>query len=330
MSIANTASVDWSKGTIIIQRGAIFCSPNCQRPVLIPDESRARHNPFATASSASPTAFQPVWWDFSHGWLSFVPLSPSFLSLPFKDLCWHPRVMPTSKTITLPSGETKSERRFQVRSDDSMQWFEAEKRLSRMADSLRLFFHIPGTVPPLPSSFGLDGMHRSEKVAVRCINECRKAFVVWMGFLSYLIAQTTRPEFRKIQTSPLPAWYQALLDKGFQRPWLDGMSSSTVCSFDANTARSGVILPYPNIDRNQPNMEWFLNHHIPCWYQLTRHTEDHFRTDPFLKTLIPPRDKLQSALTLLFAEPRMPLVAYVFKSYNFFHWGLCPTSPEIT
>ncbi len=117
----------------------------------------------------------------------------------------------------------------------------------------------------------------------------------------------------------LPVWYQTLLDKGFQRPWLDGISSSTVCSFDANTARCGVILRYPNNDRHQPNIEWFLQHHIPCWYHLSRHTEDHFRAT--LKALLPPVEKLQSALTMLFAEPRMPLVAYVFKSYSVFEWG---------
>lgn len=320
MSSGDNSLVDWSRGTVILHNGAIFCSPNSQRPVLIPDESKARSNPFATPGDACPNAFQPVWWDFSHGWLAFVPLSPSFLSLPFMDLCWHPRIMLTSKTISLPSGGTKSERRYQVRSDDSMKWFEAEQRLSRMAECLRMFFHIPGTMPPLPSSFGLDGMHKSEKVAERCISACRKSFVVWMGFLSYLIAQTTRPEFTKVKTSLLPAWYQALLDKSFVRPWLDGISNSTVCSFEANTTRSGIILPFPN-EKHQPDVRWFLKHHVPCWYRLTRYTEEYLRADHFFIKLIPPAAKLQSALTLLFAEPRMPLVAYVFKSYNFFEWG---------
>ncbi len=154
MSPENNTQIDWNNGTVIVHRGAIFCSPNCQRPVLIPDESQARLNPFTNATSAIPTAFQPLWWDFSHGWLSFVPLSPSFLSLPFQNLCWHPRIERTSKIITLPCGTTRSEPRFQVRSDDSMQWFEIEQRLFRMAESIRLFFHIPGNIPRFPPALG--------------------------------------------------------------------------------------------------------------------------------------------------------------------------------
>lgn len=320
MSTNTDPPVDWSQGTVIVHNGGLFCSPNCQRAVLIPDESQARLNPFDATRSACPNAFQPVWWDFSHGWLAFVPLSPSFLSLPFIDLCWHPRIEATSKTTVLPSGQTKYERRYQVRSDDAMKWFEAEQRMSRAAESIRLFFHIPGILPPLPSTYGLTGLHRSQKVAERCVNESRKSFVVWMGFLSYLIAQTARPEYTKIKTSLLPPWYQALLDKSYQRPWLDGLINSTVCSFEANTLRSGIILPFPN-GKHQPPVQWFLKHHIPCWYHLTRHTEEYLRTDNFFAKLIPPAEKLQHALTLLFTEPRMPLVAYVLKSYVFFEWG---------
>ena len=179
--------VDWSQGRVILHHGTIFCSPNSQRTVFIPNESLAHISPFHAHNNPSPPDiqfFQPVWWDWSHGWLSFVPLSPSFLSLPFQTLSWKPRVRETVKMSKLPSGATVSEQRFQVECEDSMQWYQCEQRLQRMANNLRAFFHIPGNLLPLPSSFGLDAMHKSRSDADKCINICRKWFVIWMGFLS--------------------------------------------------------------------------------------------------------------------------------------------------
>ncbi len=132
--------------------------------------------------------FQPVWWDWSHGWIAFVPTSPSFLSLPFQQLSWKPRIVVTNKSIVLPTGAVGFEQRYAVRSDDCDLWFKSEQQIARAANEIRMSFHIPGTVPPLPSSFGLAGLHKSRNVADRCIHIGRKWFAVWMGFLSYLIA----------------------------------------------------------------------------------------------------------------------------------------------
>lgn len=326
MSYNNDPTINWASGTVLLRDGDIFCSPNSKRAVLIADEAQARSSPFYATSSTNKSDitqfnfFQPVWWDWSHGWIAFVPTSPSFLSLPFQQLSWKPRIIPTNKPITLPSGASGSQRRYTVRSDDCQLWLESEERLVRAANDIRMYFHIPGTVPPLPSSFGLAGLHKSRNVADRCIHICRKWFAVWMGFLSYLIAQTTRPEYRKIVPGPLPTWYSHLLEKGFPPPWLDGLTGSTVCAFEYSVGRAGVILSFTDGDRQRPPAQWFIAHCIPCWYPLTKFSVNYLKKDSFLRRLVPPNEKLQEALTMLFNEPRLPLVLFILKQYNGFEW----------
>lgn len=310
--------VDWSLGTVMLRNGSIFCSPNSKRAVFIPDETRSRVSPFQ--GSKSFNFFQPVWWDWSHGWIAFVPLSPSFLSLPFQPLCWKPRIVETFKLVTLPSGLTQRQRRYAIHGDDCYQWLTCEKQLARAADAIRMFYHIPGTVPPLPSSFGWQGLHRSRNVAERCASTCRRWFAVWMGFLSYLIAQTSRPEYRKPSSGPLPGWYKHLLEKEITPPWLDGLTGSSVCAFDTHTVRAGVILSFTDSDRHRPPAQWFIAHKVPCWYRLSRFSEEYLKKDSFMRKLIPPPEMLQAELTRLFTEPRLPLVLFIIKGYTGFEW----------
>ncbi len=128
----------------------------------------------------------------------------------------------------LPSGAIERQRRYTLHSEDFQQWISCQQQISRAADMIRMFHHIPGTIPPLPASFGLGGLHRSRKVAERCILAFRQLMVFWMGFLSYLIAQTTRPEYQKPASGPLPCWYNHLIEKSFALPWLDGLVGSSV------------------------------------------------------------------------------------------------------
>ena len=308
-------AIDWSQGRVLIHNGMIFCSPNSKRMVFIPDESLAHTSPFHAAKNPLPPdiqLFQPVWWDWSHGWLAFVPLSPSFLSLPFQVLSWKPRILETATF--------NGEQRFQVNYDDSMPWFECERRLRRMADELRMFFHIPGNLPPAPSSLGLDAMHKSRGDANKCVDLCQRWFAAWMGFLAYCIAQTSRPEYQKPASGPLPAWYQRLLTKEFTAAWLDGITSSAVASFGRRTTRSGVILNLKTNDQHQPPVQWFIAHNVPCWYPLTRQNEEFMNADWYLRKLIPPREMVIAALTPLFLEPQLPLVLIIIHGYGALNW----------
>ncbi len=329
MPYDNNPPVDWSTGAVLLRDGSIFCSPNSKRAVLIPDPE-ARANPFQTPITGplrtEPLDFdpsQPVWWDWNWGWIAFIPMSPSFLSLPFQPLCWKPRITETFKMITLPSGTIERQRRYTLHGDDYHQWISCQQQILRAADLTRMFHHIPGTMPPLPSSFGLNGLHRSRNVAERCINAFRKSFVVWMGFLSYLIAQTTRPEYQKPSSGPLPCWYNHLLEKGFAPPWLDGLVGSSVCAFDFQTVRSGVLFSFTDNNQHRPPAQWFIAHQIPCWYPLSRFSEEYMKKDRFLQKLIPPSEMLQEVLTKLFVEPRLPLVLFIIKGFRDFDWDDC-------
>lgn len=316
-------AVEWSLGTVIVRNGDIFCSPNSKRAVSIPSEDESSINPFQTQESINYNFFQPAWWNWSCGWMAFVPLSPSFLSLPFQPLSWKPRIIETTELLITPSGAMRYQQRFTTRTDDCQRWFECEQQLARTADAIRMFYHIPGTVPPLPSSFGLNDLHRSRNEAERCIGVCRRWFVVWMGFLSYLIAQTSRPEYQKPSQGLLPGWYKRLLEKDFPPPWLDGLAGSSVCAFDSHTVRAGVILSFTDNDQHRPPAQWFLTHRVSCWYPLTRFTEEYMKRDSFLRKLIPPPELLQAELTKLFAEPRLPLALFIFKKYSGFEWKQC-------
>ncbi len=48
--------------------------------------------------------------------------------------------------------------------------------------------------------------------------------------------------------------------------------------------------------------------------------KNHMKKNPFLCKLIPPAEKLQEALTVLFQEPRFPLVLYILKQYTGLQW----------
>lgn len=77
---------------VFTQAGIIYFTINSDRPVVIPP--REGEAAFPTGGSKRRTDAsmhrQPVWWDESYGWRSFIPLAPSFMSTPFEPLCWKP------------------------------------------------------------------------------------------------------------------------------------------------------------------------------------------------------------------------------------------------
>ncbi len=140
-------------------------------------------------------------------------------------------------------------------------------------------------------------------------------------FLSYLIAQTTRPEYRKtISEGLLPSWYKYLLKKGFSPPWLDGLSSSNCMYFrKPRCPRWGHFIFH---GRGPTSASSSVVYH--ALYSVLVSTHKIFRKlyekNPFLCKLIPPAEKLQEALTMIFKEPRLPLVLCILKQYSGLQW----------
>ena len=77
-------SFDYSKGNAILLDGHIYYSPNCSRPVILPPNETSIS--FEQERLSASMLRLPVRWSTNHGWLSFIPLTPSYISLPFEPL----------------------------------------------------------------------------------------------------------------------------------------------------------------------------------------------------------------------------------------------------
>jgi hypothetical protein len=322
---------DYSKnGHVFLQEGTIFYSPNCTRLAIIPPHMPNSSSPFNQPRLNTSMFKQPIWWSEFWGWLSFIPLAPSFLSAPFTLFSWMPRIEKVDVTVHLPSGLEANETRFKMSLEDILQWKKSEELVVDAARRIQLFFGIQGTPPPAPSTFHYDRPHKTYAVAKRMICISRDWFVVWMGFLSFLISrlELCRPDSHpSLPTSPLPDWYNLLRNKsGYADSWLDGLSSSTVCSFDLRTPRAGIVFRWVDKDERRPSIEWFYHHHVPLWFTWTSTEEQEIRKDHRLSYLEPPVEMVQQALTLLFTSPNLPMAGLIMKKY--FKLGNDPITNE--
>jgi hypothetical protein len=273
---------------------------------------------------------QPIWWSEFWGWVSFIPLAPSFTSSPFTLFSWTPRIEQVEVRFNLPSGREGKETRFKMTPDDIHLWKKSEKLVVEAARRIQLFFGIQGNSPPAPSKFRYDCLHRSHSVAKRMISVSRDWFVVWMGFLSYLISHVKLciPNAHPpLPVCPLPRWYTLLRkDDEYPDSWLDGLNSSTVSSFDLKTPRAGIVFRWVVKDKRRPQIAWFYDHHVPLWFTWTSAEEQAIRGDHRLSYLEPPVEMVQQALTLLFRSPDLPLATLIIKKY--FKLGNDPVTNE--
>ena len=107
-----------NNGRVFLQDGTIFYSPNCSRPAIIPPQTTYSSPPF-NQPRLNPSMFkQPIWWSQFWGWMSFIPLAPSFTSTPFATFSWTPRIEQIEVRFNLPSGLVGKETRFMMTSDD--------------------------------------------------------------------------------------------------------------------------------------------------------------------------------------------------------------------
>jgi hypothetical protein len=117
-----------------------------------------------------------------------------------------------------------------MKAEECDRWLQIEKKLVDATEAIRLHFSISISPPPPPSHFGYMELHDSHSAAEQAITYSRNWFAVWMGYFSYLISQT---EIRGDQNGAesVPNWYRFLLNHNFTEAWLNGISTSAVCSF---------------------------------------------------------------------------------------------------
>lgn len=203
--------------------------------------------------------------------------------------------------------------------DDISKWKHHENLITNAVRIIRLQYKISGNTPPLPLSFHYDKPHKSFNVAKKMISVSRDWFVIWMGFLSYIISQTEVEHPNSVAVllpSPLPFWYEYLRENHkYPDSWLDGLSSSTVCSFNIKTPRAGVIFQWSNHDETRPPINYFLVNHVPMYFMWTSTEEKAISVDYSLAYLQPPTDLVQEALTILFSTSSLPLAGLVMQQY---------------
>ena len=272
---------------------------------------------------------QPIWWTEFWGWLSFIPLAPSFTSTPYMLFSWTPQIEQVEVSFKLLSRLEGKETCFKMFPDDIHKWKKSEKLVVEAARRIQLFFGIQGNAPPAPSMFRYDHSHRSHAVAKRMISVSHDWFVIWMGFLSYLISRIVllRPSAHAhLPPHPLQRWYNLLWNDGYPDFWLDGLQSSTVCSFYPKTPRAGIVFRWVAEDEHRPKIAWFYEHCVPLWFTWTSAEEQVIRRDHRLFYLEPPVEMVQQALALLFTSPDLPLASLIIKKY--FKLGDDPVTNE--
>ncbi|KAH9474668.1 hypothetical protein JR316_0013132 [Psilocybe cubensis] len=349
-------NIDWTKGVVFLQDGVIYCSPNSERVVVMPGEDERptlRHfEPVMTADVSDPAYIpprynldlanyrQPVRWEDSYGWLSFVPLTPTFLATPFEPLCWAPKLIKTDKT-------------WGMNEADRDKWDMCERRIVKLCEKLRLWYRIPGTPPPFPGDFGYKRTHKTSAVAKKMIEISRNCFVLWMGFMSYLIVQSRRPEhavhLQSQPNLPVPAWHTRILeeqeklaDEEMERAlkecrwlvperqtpliteaWLDGIYNSNVCSFNARTPRIGIAYEWTQTHRTQPPIEVFLENHVPVYYPWRVVEEEFLKTSRVnRKGLEPPSKMLTDVIDEVLgtaAAQNIPIGCLLIRRYHNMH-----------
>jgi hypothetical protein len=201
--------MDFSKGTTFVQNGILYYSPNCTRPVVIPPQTNHTTSPFNVPRLSASLFRQPIWWSSLWGWVGFIPMAPSFISIPFEPFCWMPVIEKHAPLDHLPT-------RYRMRQTDVDVWKAKEDLVICAARLIKLKYGISAMSPPRPLSFGYDQYHKSANMTRRLISVTRNWFGIWMGFLSYLVARSQTDEYNQGDpNTPVPCWYQHLLTHGF-------------------------------------------------------------------------------------------------------------------
>jgi len=293
MSQSNTKlEVDHSRGRAFISEGVLFYSPNSTRRVAVPtrrDDSYRFHK-----HDARLDLFRtPEWWTRAYGYLSFVALLPSFNGAAFGCLR---EVLSSIEEKYLPSHEE-----YAMDSGKVKEWLELETGLMQITSLLgKKFLFRGGLHPVAPSLLGFPATFRTRRAAVSRILASRDWFVIWMGFLAYVIAQI---EFVELNHA-IPDWFQYLVDKGISQGWLSSLHQSGLCNFSVSSFRVGVFIDWLQKDSSRPPLELFTSFNVPVWYPWTTELGGLVATTPALANLQPLPEHLQAATTFIFHQPK--------------------------
>ena len=195
--------LDKSAGRVQIIDGDLYYSPNCSRNVQLPPPHRTGSNPFSPPSEPNQkknlwrldtTVYeQPRWWCDCYGWIAFYnkhALDTRSTFLRILNVSTAQYAFQEDVGYTLP----------QCQADE---WLSLDKKLASACVKLICHFRfIPALYPANPWAFGYLYPHPKRGNLSRCLEKSRRWFGVWLGLLSYLIAEA---ESKEVGLDPLLA-----------------------------------------------------------------------------------------------------------------------------
>ncbi|MDT7543806.1 MAG: hypothetical protein QOE33_3725, partial [Acidobacteriota bacterium] len=232
----------------------------------------------------------PRWWTGPFGYLSFLPVIPSFTGYPFDRLDHVPPL-------------DRSEEGFRLNPTVADSWRRLERVLIRAIATLASKYPVGVLLPFYPVQWGYLEIYPSHSVAKARAHIARDWFVIFMAGLSFLVAVGSRCP----QAGPsVPDWFTTLANAGCAQSWLTGVAASPICEFSPFVSRVGLFLNLLDREKTQPDVEWFYNFHIPLWYPWGKAEADAARSRPSLNRWAPPAYKLQEATTFITQQPSAP------------------------
>ena len=253
----------------------------------------------------------PKWWTIPYGYLCCVPLLPSFNGAAFGCL---QNILSTVEGMVYPT-----HKKYFMSSGKAMEWLNLETSLIQISFLLRQKFFVGAVLNPIPPSLlGFRERFRTRHYALSHFITSRDWFVIWMGFLSFTIAQI---EFTALKHD-IPNWYLYLVEKDISQVWLNGIHQSGICNFSQSSLRVGVFIDWLEKFDSRPHLEWFCQMNIPVWYPWTMELGKLVASYPALANLQPPPEQLQSATTFITQQPS------TFS--QFFGVSLAPTSDSVS
>ena len=256
-----------SEFRVFLQDGHIFYSYNSTfSDVVVPSHPKMRtFDQPPSNSKGEPVKleeyFQPVWFNPQRPdlhWRAFIPLSPSFVPIPFLPLCWMPRI------IHADTGP-----QCRVAEDDLAKWLNCESKLTRAASALCAYHPDPHPLPsPLPSQCRghacLDAWYATEHDLEDVLETARKFFALWVGYLSYLITEyEDRPDDGIYP--PRLSWFAILRSVDLSEEWICGIAVSTVYKFGRDVQRAGFVMSLEGPEARVA-VRSYLRRDIPVWF----------------------------------------------------------------
>ena len=277
-----------SEFRVFLQDGHIFYSFNSTfTDVVIPSHPKMRTFDQPPRNGIRETLkleeyFQPVWFDPKSPtlhWRAFIPLSPSFVPFPFLPLCWMPKIIHSGSGLMCRMSE-----------HDLAKWLNCEAMLAHAASALCAYHPNPHPLPPpYPSQCRgpacLDAWYATEHDLEDVLETARKYFAVWMGYLSYLIAEY---EDRPVDGTlpPRPSWFAILRQAKLSEEWICGIALSSVYKFSRDVQRAGFVMTLEGQEARGA-VPSYLKRDIPVWFIWTLSEERALLKDNSVPHLLP-------------------------------------------